>query len=631
MRLPHCLVVLLVVTAACQGAGPELATTDQRLITTSPASSYTFPASVQVGQSSPAFTVTVSPQGINNSYDLVTSVTESCPDFSVNAPGLPAYVTRECIAEDCGGQICEPQLVIPPNCIEWYTETYQFTVTFSPVVAGATSCVVNVQTQAGQVRAISFSGTGTLPPVDIDVQPTSIAFGDVRRNTTSTPASFSVKNLGGQTLTVNSTAISAGFAFASGPTGSYTVAPGASRAYTVVCQPTAVTTMSGMITVSSNDPATPTVTVPLTCRGIDSNLDITPSPSTIPTTRVGEAMPHTITLRNSGNASMTIQSVALTGADLTMISAPSAGTTLNPGASTTAQVRFEATASGDATGMLVVTYDGGQTRTAQISARALGTSMAMTPDGTVDLGAVCVGQTKDQTFSIIANDEAAFQVDQISVPTGAFAVTAPSLPATVQGAGGSELAFTVTAAPTATGPDSATVTVTTDIPGAAPRELQVTAEGLTAGVSATPATLEFGASPIATTTLGQAVSVTNCAAGPVDLTNARIEGADAAEFSIVLPPASTTVASTEAASWLVVLSPNSTGPKQAVFSVDHPDGTVSVMLLGEGLGEGGPGPTDPDGGRPSYYACSTSGAGGSTAAWPLVLAVVLALRRRRAR
>ena len=124
----------------------------------------------------------------------------------------------------------------------------------------------------------------------------------------------------------------------------------------------------------------------------------------------------------------------------------------------------------------------------------------------------------------------------------------------------------------------------------------------------------------------ESVQITNCASTPAVLSNARIEGPDASEFAIVLPPASSTVPATGTVTWLVVMATRATGVKHATFIVDGPDGPVSVELTGEGLGEIGPVVTDPDG-KPSYYACS---AGGSvTSAWPLALAFALLLRRRR--
>jgi MYXO-CTERM domain-containing protein len=76
--------------------------------------------------------------------------------------------------------------------------------------------------------------------------------------------------------------------------------------------------------------------------------------------------------------------------------------------------------------------------------------------------------------------------------------------------------------------------------------------------------------------------------------------------------------------WLIVLQAHTVGPKQASFAVDYDGGTASIELDGEGLGDLGAG----DGGRGSYYACST---GQPTALWPLAFVLGLVLRRRARR
>ncbi|MBA3456055.1 MAG: choice-of-anchor D domain-containing protein, partial [Deltaproteobacteria bacterium] len=595
---------------------------------TSPATSFTF-AATQVGSTSAPTSITVRPGGLasSESYDDVTAVSAPCPDFVVNAFYLPAPVYRTVICDDTcgGGGICQTQLAAPLCYTDEYV-TYSFDAAFRPTVAGDSSCVVTITTNGATTRTITLFGSGSVPPIDIDVQPTSVAFGDVRRGTASTATTVSVRNLGGSALTVTGATITGAFVITSGPTAGTTIQPGATQPYTVTCNPTAVGGSSGALTITSNDPATPSVNVPVSCNGIDSNLDITPSPSTIPTTRVGEPQLAALTLRNSGAAAMTINSVVLSGTDITMVTAPPAGTVLGAGLSTPLQVRFGATASGDAVGMAVVTYDGGQVRSVPIAARALNTSMAMTPDGAVDLGPVCIGQTKDQEFSIIANDQGPFQINEVIAPDAPFEVKGvPVLPIPVQGAGATKVRFVMTAAPTTAGPSTSSMTIKTDIPAALPREIALSVEGLPAGLTGTPALLDFGSTPTEVTTLGENVQVTNCSTAPAVLMNARLEGPDASEFAIVLPPTSSTIPASGTASWLVVMAARATGIKNATFIVDGPDGPVSVELTGEGLGDVGP---DLTGERtPSYYACSA--AGSATSAWPLAVVLALVFRRRR--
>lgn len=600
----------------CQATEPELSVTEQHAVVLVPATADF--GSVQVGQTSGAISLRISPAA-NAQYDVINSVTASCPDFVIDTPGVPgAAVIREIECESC------PLCTAAPRCYTVYQEDYYWSAAFRPTVGQAVSCPVTFNFTSGP-RTVTLTGTGTLPPIDIDVQPTALAFGDVRVNTPSSARTLTVRNLGGQTLTVNSISVPGIYAL-SGAT-SYTVPPTGAVSHSLTCTPPAVGAQNGTLVISSNDPATPTINVSLSCAGIDSNLDISPSPLSIPTTRVGEPLERTITLRNTGGASMVLSSVSLSGANLELVGVPAQNLTLGPNDPTTVTVRFNAAQSGDASGTLSATYDGGQTRTAQISARALTTSIAVTPDGSVDLGPVCIGQSKQQEFSVIANAEAAFDVDAISTPAEPFTLSAPALPATVQGAGANNVAFTVTAAPTTIGRVSSTFDLTTDIPNGTPKTIEVSVEGLPAGVSGTPALLDFGSAEPDTTSIGQPVNVSNCNTTPVTTMNPRIEGANASEFAIVANPPSATIEAAGTASWLVISTIDTPGLKDAQFVVDYDGGTVTIPLAAEGLGEG----VLDDGldVRPSYYACSTGGPAGAA---PITLAFLgLWLRRRHSR
>jgi uncharacterized protein (TIGR03382 family) len=602
-------VVLLVVLAACQQ--PQLSSTSQEAVTM-PATSHDF-GSLQVGQTSGAYTFTINPAAGNND-DIISSITENCPDFSVNAPGLPFEVYRVCDVCTCPAN--SPQSC-PAVCCTTEAQSYQFDTYFSPTVGGTVSCTVTISLNNGaSTKLVTLTGTGTLPPIQIDVQPPSVSFGDVSRNTDSTAVGINVSNTGGQTMTVSSVSVSPGFAIMSGPTGTYNVGPGGTQPYSVICHPTATGPLSGAFVVDSNDPNHQQVSVPLSCNGVDSNLTINPSPVTLPTTRVGEPVQATVQLVNTGGAPMQIESVSVTGQDLAMTSGP--GTmSLGGGAS-----------KETATGNLVVTYDGGQQRTAQLAARALGVSMAVTPDGDIDFGPVCAGQTARQDFTIIGNDEGSFKVNTITTPDAPFMLTSPSLPATVQGAGANQVMFSVTAAPTAAGHLVSTMMVATDIPGGAPHMINLAVDGLTAGVSATPASLDFGSNPIQTTTIGQEVHLSNCSSGAITAMNARIEGTDAADFAIVQQPDSAMIQPAQSATWLVVLQAHTTGPKEASFVVDYDGGTATVPLAGEGLGDMTGSGANGGVGEKSYYTCA---AGGASSAWPLALvALAFTMRRRRA-
>jgi MYXO-CTERM domain-containing protein len=368
--------------------------------------------------------------------------------------------------------------------------------------------------------------------------------------------------------------------------------------------------------------------VSLSCEGIDSNLDIAPSPAAVPTTRVGEPRSQTITVRNTGAASLNLVSAAIVGDHLSLASMPRYGT-YNQNDAATFDVMFAADAPGDATGTVTLTYDGGQTRTLSVSATAQPTSMSISPDVAYDLGAVCVGANAAKDFSIVATEAGPFAVTAVEPPDEPFTLITPALPGSVQGAGANMFTFTAGVAPTAPGPVRSSLTVQTDIPGGTAREISLTATGIPDGVNGPSEGVNLGGAPLGTTTLGRPVSITNCGTASVTLSNARIEPADNV-FAIVQPPEQTTLAPGEHADWLVIFKPTAPGEQSETFNVDTGDGaTVQVQLLGDGLTDDGT-IGDPNGTGtdkvPSYYACS---AGGSTAMWPIGLALAGLIRKRR--
>ncbi len=607
----------LLVLAACQGAPSESETAEFLVRVSSP----TFPTEL-IGVASPPQTITISPPGGSPFSDDITAISSSCGAFTVSAPGLPALVDETCEV-GCPGT---PQTICPVACIPDTYDTYSFTATFTPNIAGTITCTIYIT--GTQSTTLTVSGMGMAPPIEISVSPGSVAFGDVRRNTASTPVGINVASIGGSTLSVSSVSASAGFTITSGPTGAYNLAPGGSQPYMLECNPTATGAMSGSFVVTSDDPSNPTVTLPLSCNGIDSNLSIAPSPATIPTTRVGEPLTETIDLSNTGTASMTLESVTFTGTDMTLLSAPSAGTVLAAGGgAANAQVSFAASTAESVTGSLVATYDGGQTRTVAVTGQALATAMSVNPDGMVDFGPVCAGQTKDQTFTVIGDADGSFVISALSTPDAPFTVMAPTLPASVAGGGANMVTFDVIASPTAVGAVQSQVTVTTDIPGGSPDTIALAVEALDAGVTPSPDSVYFGVAPVQTTTIGQQINLSNCSTTAVQTSNPRIVGPNANEFAIVSTPPQAQIAANGAATWLVVFEAQEVGNESATFMVDYDGGTASVALTGDGAGSDA-GSGSGVGGEKSYYTCS---AGHPASLWPIVFAIGFVVRRRRRR
>jgi MYXO-CTERM domain-containing protein len=173
---------------------------------------------------------------------------------------------------------------------------------------------------------------------------------------------------------------------------------------------------------------------------------------------------------------------------------------------------------------------------------------------------------------------------------------------------------------------STQVVLDTTIPSEPQHMLDVSAVGVPSGISATPATVDFGKVVKDTTSTAKRIDFSNCSGTKISVTGASISGPDASAFTIVSPAGGgvTSLDDSKSETFLIVMSPHSAGTKTAQLDIANSGagGTISVPLTGLGA--------EPQVDRQSYYACSTSRGGAS---WPIGAAVVAITvgRRRRAK
>ena len=153
-------------------------------------------------------------------------------------------------------------------------------VAFRPVATGAAAGTLSFLTDdPGTPNAtIALSGVGTPePPPAISVSPSAIAFGAVPLQYFAGIA-VTVANTGPcEDLNVTLTVTGADFLLTTGdptilptanPPITDTIAASTSKSYTVVFAPSATGPAAGLLTVTSNDPAHPTTSVPLSGNGV---------------------------------------------------------------------------------------------------------------------------------------------------------------------------------------------------------------------------------------------------------------------------------------------------------------------------------------------------------------------------
>jgi len=123
---------------------------------------------------------------------------------------------------------------------------------------------------------LSIEGEVDIP--DISVSPTSKNFGNVTVDSSSSPQTFTVSNVGSANLVVGTITLTgtnaSEFSKQNDLCSGQTIAPGSPKTLQVVFSPTSTGAKSATLNIPSNDPDQPTVTVSLSGSGVS----VTPPP-----------------------------------------------------------------------------------------------------------------------------------------------------------------------------------------------------------------------------------------------------------------------------------------------------------------------------------------------------------------
>ncbi|MDX9972802.1 MAG: malectin domain-containing carbohydrate-binding protein [FCB group bacterium] len=209
------------------------------------------------------------------------------------------------------------------------------------------------------VNGIEVRYLGTGKP-QLAVTPASLDFGGVTLGQSSPTQSVTVKNDGTASVTVSALQLTGthGDAFMVDTAVPFSLAVGATRTIGVTFAPTTTEGNAATMVLTSNAVNSPN-SVGLTGTGVESSLVFTAAPAslTFPEQDVGTTSPaSTVTLTNTGTASVEVTSVTLTGenaADFS-VSGPALPLSLAPGATADLNLTFTPSASGAHVASLVV-------------------------------------------------------------------------------------------------------------------------------------------------------------------------------------------------------------------------------------------------------------------------------------
>ncbi len=496
----------------------------------------------------------------NNGTDVlvVSSITASGP-FTFTPPVLPANLA--------------------PG------ESFTFDVAFAPRAAGNANGSILVQGDgAPRSAGVALSGRGVISRVTL--APSTINFQRILVGTASAGAQVTLTNEGTASLNISGFGVTGPFAVTGLSAGS--LAPGASAQLTVTFNPTVPGGANGALEFSSDDPASPSR---LTLQGIGVAPRVSAAPAAVPfgQAALGTASSATVRLTNSGDATLNISSLRLSGANAGdfVLDAGAGALSLAPGATTVINVGFAPSDHGAREAMLEVASDAFETANLSIplSGSGVGSRVAVSP-AAVDFGDANVGTTPvSRSIQILNTGETNLVVSAITfsgTDASDFTVTT-ALPLTVTPGSSAQVALSFE--PSAIGARSGRATVISNDTQSANVSVVLTGNGTSRMLAVNPASVAFGNVRVSRSS-SQDVTLTNSGSAPLTVSTLTISGDDASSFTRDIVTLPITLAPGVSQAIPVTFSPSRVGlasASLAVMSDDPSRANAVIPLTGRGV------------------------------------------------
>jgi hypothetical protein len=486
--------------------------------------------------------------------------------------------------------------------------TRSWTVTCTPTSIGAKTAtfrVVHDAPSAGSQTNIAVTCTGRAASfVASVVAPAVIDFGQVQVGMPSAAQTFTFTNNGNKPGRIMMLTSSANvFAPTTMANLANDIAAGGSITVSVVFTPADSSVVSGQVCAINNGLASP-VCASVTGDGASVGIDVLPAPD-FGAVRF-DAAPVTsadITIRNTGESALRLDSITSAGAPFTIVSAPALPANLALNDTRTFKVRLTPTSAlGTVTRNITVggvfTVSGtAATATVQATARIVAPQVAMSAD-TVEFGTFDIddpGTQVTRTAAIMNTSDAATGSDlHLGLPvldSGApdFALINPAavtLSPTWTGL------VTIGFDPSTAGAKTGQVTIPIDALTGMTYTLTLRGQAIDQNAMCSPATIMFPVTVRGESSAAIDARLTNLdfatgqgTAAPLTYT-AAITGADAGDFSLPAADAAGTIAGNASKDFPITFTPTAAGAgRTATLEIHYVDGgnrTCMVTLTGDG-------------------------------------------------
>jgi ASPM-SPD-2-Hydin domain-containing protein len=365
------------------------------------------------------------------------------------------------------------------------------TVTFAPTVAGAAAgCLaISSNDHDAPVTQLGVQGVGLAPAAPrIAVSPTALDLGSVTVGLTAT-RTLQVSNGGDATLT-------AAVGRAAGTSAEFTalpatlaVAPGGSQPVTVSYAPSSGGADTGAILITSNDPARPSVTVPVTGTGLAAAapaIALDPPGLDFGPVLTGASASREVAIRNQGSAALQVTSItrcAGTSAEFTW--SPGAPLQVPAGQAATLTVSYGPTGVGADTGCLAVASDDPASPMVNLALAGSGVAqaapaIALQPDA-LDFGTVTVGGSATRASQVRNTGSAVLHVGGVAACAGTSQEFTWTLATPLELQPGGSATLPVVYTPLDAGADQGCLSIASDDPAHPTAALALAGDGAAPG------------------------------------------------------------------------------------------------------------------------------------------------------
>ncbi|MDR3676720.1 MAG: choice-of-anchor D domain-containing protein [Acidobacteriota bacterium] len=462
-------------------------------------------------------------------------------------------------------------------------------VTFTPAAPGdRTASVTITDNAAGSPQTVSLTGTGTGPVVGLSAS--TLSYSSQSVGSTSGAQTVTLSNTGNANLTITSLQLAGTNAgdFSVTNTCGSSVAPG-SCTISVMFAPTAPGTRTASLNIADNATSSPQ-TVSLTGIGSAPTAGVTTTSLTFSSQNLGTtSAAQTFTLNNTGNAALSISSIAFTGTNAgDFADTNNCGTSVAASSNCTVYVTFTPLAAGSRAASLNITDNSnnvaGNLQSVSLTGTATGPSVSLNPSA-LSFGSQTEGTTSTaQSITMTNPGSTSLLITGISV-TGTnatdFAQT-NSCGGTIAAAG--TCTINVTFTPTASGGRTAAISIVDNAPDS-PESVPLSGTGLSGHVSLSPSSLTFASQNLGTSSTAQSVTMTNTGNASFTIGGVSIVGTNSGDFSQTNGCGSS-LGANASCTIIVQFSPTAPGSRTATVSITDnlQSSPEAVALTGTGSG-----------------------------------------------